>query len=665
MKIPINKERQDLLMVKSIKEMQDLTKKLMAADIAYYKYDAPVMTDREYDAMYDELLKLEKITGIVLSGSPTQKTSGEVLESLTQVRHTRPMLSVQKTKSIEDIAKFIGGMKSVITWKLDGLSLVLRYENGQLIQALTRGGDGGMTGEDVTHAVRVMTNVPLSIPYADPFEVRGEGIISWANFNLVNDTSGESYAHPRNMVAGGIRRLDASKTKTQKLEFFAFELVSGSVATKSGQLDILGENGFGVVPNQIISAEISDQRINEIIKSFKPGIFNYPVDGLIVEYDDLEYGASLGATGHHENRLIAFKWEDQLHETTFLGLELATTRTGMVSLTGVFEDTIIDGTTVNRAYLHNLNILDRLNLGVGDRILVYKANQIIPQIADNLTRSGTLEYPQKCPCCGHELAIQTSDSGTRLFFCENLSCPAKLVRKFVHFCSKSRMDIPDLSEKRLEVFINSGWIKNFGDLYDLAKHREAFIATPGFGEKLFERIIKTIDNRRRCQLNQFLSGLGIPMVGRSASRVLSEHFDGDWNKFEQAIKDGFDFTQLQDFGETMHDNIIAWYTDETEGKLWRPLLSHIEFIKNETEDVAINTNNPFAGKTVVATGKLENYSRDGIQEKLLSLGAKPVGSVSKNTDYLIAGENAGSKLAKAQQLGIKILSEKEFESMII
>jgi len=329
----------------------------------------------------------------------------------------------------------------------------------------------------------------------------------------------------------------------------------------------------------------------------------------------------------------------------------------------MFDDVVIDGTTVNRAYLHNLDILDRFSLGIGDRVKIYKANQIIPQLAENLTKSGTLTYPEKCPCCGSNLVIHTSESGTRLLYCENLSCPAKLVRKFIHFCSKTRMDIPDLSEKRLEIFINNGWIKNFGDLYELERHREAFIAMPGFGERLFERLTKSIDARRRCTLNQFIAGLGIPMVGRSAGRTLNAYFKGDWDAFEQAVKDGFDFTRLQDFGRIMHENIYVWYADKEEEKLWRPLLKYITFIK-EKETGSMNTNNPFSSKTVVATGKLQGYTRDGIQMKLLSLGAKPAGAVSKNTDYLIVGEKAGGKLDKARQLGVTILTEAQFEAML-
>jgi DNA ligase (NAD+) len=647
-----------------LQRMKELIPIINEADIAYYKYDAPIMTDREYDLLYNELLELEKLTGIVLSNSPTQKVSGETLESLVQVRHTRPMLSAEKTKSIDTIADFVGEKAVIVSWKLDGLTLVLRYGNGKLMQAITRGTEG-MVGEDVTHTAKAFMNVPLEIPCKDSLDVRGEGVISWKNFNKINQEIEVPYTHPRNLAAGAVRRLDAEKSRGQYLEFFAFELINDNsdYNSKHSQLTILAENGFDVVPHVYIKEQAGRDQIDCIIKGFDPGHFDYPVDGLIVEYDDLAYGRSLGETGHHTNRLIGLKWEDKLYDTVFLGLELATTRTGMVSLTGIFADTEIDGTVVNRAYLHNLDIFDKFNLGTGDRVKIYKANMIIPQLAENITRSGTLQYPVECPCCGSRLQIRSSDSGTRLLFCDEPTCPAKLIRKFVHFCSKTRMNIPGISEKTLEKFINNGWVKNFGDLYELEQHREAFVNMPGFGEKLFDKIQKAISNSRNCTLNQLIAGLGIPMVGRAAGRILDSYFNGDWDAFENAILSGFDFTQIQDFGRTLHDNIYSWYADESEAKLWRPLLIHINII-GETGKTSTNANNVFFGKTVVATGKLINYTRDGIQEKLLSLGAKPGSSISKNTDYLIVGENAGSKLDRAHSLGVTTLTESEFEAML-
>lgn len=396
----------------------------------------------------------------------------------------------------------------------------------------------------------------------------------------------------------------------------------------------------------------------------EPKDFAYPVDGLVMEYEDLRYGKSLGATGHHENRLIALKWADELYSTRFRGVELATTRTGMVSITGLFDPISIDGTLVSRAYLHNLDIFDEFQFGIGDEISVYKANMIIPQIADNKTQSNTYMLPMTCPCCGKPLTVKSTSGGTRQLYCGNPHCAAKLVQKFAHFCEKTRMNIEGLSATTLEKLIGHGWVRNFGDLYELEQHREDIVRTEGFGERSFDRLQAAIEKSRRCTLAKFIAGLGIPMVGRHAGRDLDRYFHGSWAEFEAAILNGFDFTQLPDFGETMHNNIYTWYADAQEAKLWRPLLRKIQFETKENLTMETTMNNPFAGKTVVATGKLEHYTRDGIQEKLISLGAHPSGAVSKKTDYLIVGEKAGSKLTKAQQLGVKTLTEQEFEDML-
>lgn len=649
---------------KKINRMYVLVNQLRTADIAYYRDDNPVMTDREYDLLMDELKELETQTGLILSGSPTQTVSGEILEELTPVRHSKPMLSADKTKSVEDLIKFAGKRPVMLSWKMDGLTIVLRYENGQLQQAITRGRDG-IIGEDVTHTVRTFMNVPLTIPTQDAFEVRGEGVISWANFDKINSSLEEPYSHPRNLAAGSVRKLDPNESKKRYLEFFAFELVSDHLErhSKLTQQQLLAGNGFAVVPYVYLDAQGDDQEIRNAIKEFQPKNFGYPVDGLIMEYDDIAYGKSLGATGHHENRLIALKWEDELYETECTGLDIATTRTGMVSLTATFKPVEIDGAMVCRAYVHNLDIFKNLALGVGDKIKVYKANMMIPQIAENLTKSGNIGVPQKCPCCGSTLWIRASSGGTRQLYCENLNCTAKLVQKFTHFCEKTRMNIEGLSTTTLEKFIGHGWIHTFADLYDLEQHREEIIATEGFGVKSYERLQVSIQKSRDCTLAQFIAGLGIPMVGRHAGRDLDRYFHGSWAEFEAAIINGLDFTQLPNFGETMHNNIYTWYADAEEAKLWRPVLKKIRF-KKENNNMEINQNNPFAGKTVVATGKLQNYTRDGIQMKLLSLGAKPGSAVSKNTDYLIVGEKAGSKLTKAQQLGVKTLTEQEFEDML-
>ena len=644
--------------------MLELIEQLNEADIAYYRDDNPVMSDRDYDILMDELKVLEKDTGLVLSNSPTQKVSGEILEELTPVRHTRPMLSADKIKSVDGLIQFAASRDVLLSWKMDGLTLVLRYEDGKLVQAITRGREG-IIGEDVTHTVRTFLNVPLSIPTKESFEVRGEGVISWENFRKINMNLEEPYSHPRNYAAGSVRKLNAGEAKNRLLEFLAFDLVSDYLepTSKIRQQEFLEHNGFSVVPYTYIKAGTSEEMFRNAIRIMEPKTFAYPVDGLIMEYEDIDYGKSLGATGHHENRLIAFKWEDELYDTKFLGVELATTRTGMVSITGIFEPVMIDGTEVSRAYLHNLDIFEKYRFGVGDEIKVYKANMIIPQIAENVTKSGSYMLPQYCPCCGEALTVKTTSGGTRQLFCENTHCAAKLVQKFDHFCEKTRMNIEGLSATTLEKFISKGWIRDFGDLYELEQHREEIINTEGFGVKSYERLQASIEKSRHCTLAKFIAGLGIPMVGRHAGRDLDSYFSGSWEAFEQALRDGFDFTQLPDFGKTMNDNIYQWYADAEEEKLWRPLLNKIDFIK-ENNDMNINTNNPFNGKIVVATGKLENYTRDGIQNKLLELGAHPASSVTKKTDYLIVGEKAGSKLAKAKQLGIKTLTEQEFENMI-
>ena len=649
----------------NLERMRELIERLTEADIAYYKNDAPIMTDLEYDRLTEELASLEHDTGLVLSGSPTQKVSGEILENLAEVRHTKPMLSAGKTKSIEDLIRFAAGRAVLLSWKMDGLTLVLRYEYGKLKQAITRGREG-IIGEDVTHTVRTFRNVPLTIPTKESFEVRGEGVISWESFRRINASLEEPYTHPRNLASGSTRKLDAGEASKRRLEFWAFELVSDYLEPESklAQQQFLQRSGFSVVPYIFLDAGHSGQDIRDTVAGMEPKDFAYPVDGLVMEYEDLRYGKSLGATGHHENRLIALKWADELYSTRFRGVELATTRTGMVSITGLFDPISIDGTLVSRAYLHNLDIFDEFQFGIGDEISVYKANMIIPQIADNKTQSNTYMLPMTCPCCGKPLTVKYTSGGTRQLYCGNPHCAAKLVQKFAHFCEKTRMNIEGLSATTLEKLIGHGWVRNFGDLYELEQHREDIVRTEGFGERSFDRLQAAIEKSRRCTLAKFISGLGIPMVGRHAGRDLDRYFHGSWAEFEAAILNGFDFTQLPDFGETMHNNIYTWYADAQEAKLWRPLLRKIQFETKENLTMETTMNNPFAGKTVVATGKLEHYTRDGIQEKLISLGAHPSGAVSKKTDYLIVGEKAGSKLTKAQQLGVKTLTEQEFEDML-
>ena len=647
-----------------INRMKEIIPVIKEADDAYYKYSNPIMTDFRYDQLWNELKFLEDSTGIILTNSPTQKVSGDILSELTPVQHTKPMLSADKTKSVDDLVKFAAKGPVIISWKMDGLTLVLRYENGEMVQAITRGREG-IIGEDVTHTVKTFLNVPLTIPTKESFEVRGEGVISWENFDKINLGLTEPYSNPRNLASGSTRMLDPNESGKRYLEFYAFDLISDSIErnSKIGQLQFLADNGFDVVPYLYTDAKDSDE-IKSLIETFDPVGFAFPVDGIIMEYDDIGYGKSLGATGHHENRLIALKWEDELFDTQFLGVELATTRTGMVSITAKLAPVEIGGTTVTHAYLHNFDIFNSFKFGIGDTVKVYKANMIIPQIEENVTQSNTYQLPMTCPCCGEPLVVNATSGGTSFLYCNNSECPAKLLQKFVHFCEKTRMNISGLSERTLEKFIGHGWIRNFGDLYELDRHKDEIVNTDGFGEKSYQRLQASIEKSRKCTLDKFIAGLGIPMVGRHAGKIIYDYFDGDWNAFEQAIIDGYDFTALPDFGQTMRANIYTWYADEDEAKIWRPLLDKLEFVK-ENRTMDINKKTVFFGKTIVATGKLENYTRDEIQAKIISLGATPASSVTRKTDYLIVGEKAGSKLTKAQQLGIRTLTEEEFENLLV
>ena len=584
------------------------------------------------------------------------------MDEIHKVLHTKPMLSADKTKSIEDVLRFMNGRPCVLSWKLDGSTMVLRYENGELKQAITRG--DGYAGDDVTHTARVFLNIPIKIKEKEKIEVRGEAVIRWSYFHKINEELADSrYSHPRNLAAGSIGMLDARESKNRCLEFQAFDLVEGpTFQTKAEQLRYMKQLGFQVVEH-VLMKDMSQEQVRRCMENMDPKHYAYPVDGLIVEQNDIAYGKSLGRTGHHENRMIAFKWKDETYETRFRGVELRPTRKGRLSLTGLFDPIEIDGVMVSRATLHNFDVFKRFRLGKGDRVFLIRSNMVIPQLVQNLDQSDTYELPESCPCCGADVVIRKEEN-TRFLYCSNPNCPGALVQKFVHYCHRTRMNIPGLSEATLTKFVNRGWLTIFGDLYELDRYREQMIQENGFGVRSYERLQKSIDSSRKTTLNRFIAALGIHEVGRSAGRIISDYFGGSWTLFEQAIQDGFDFTTLQDFGQTMNDSIYKWYADKQAEALWRPALQHIEFQVKEKEHSIMNNKNVFQGKKIVATGKLAGYTRTEIQDKILSLGATPQSAVSKTTDYLIVGEKAGSKLIKAQQLGVPTLTEEEFEEMI-
>lgn len=647
--------------METTEQMKTYIEQMHAADKAYYNAGNPMLTDYEYDQVFDALKKLEEATGLVLSGSPTHKVSGEVLDELHKVPHTRPMLSADKTKSVDDVIKFIDGRPCVLSWKLDGSTMVLRYEDGELKQAITRG--DGHAGDDVTHTARVFLDIPIKIKEREKIEVRGEAVISWANFKTINEELADGrYSHPRNLAAGSIGMLDAGESKHRCLEFRAFDLVEGpAFQTKAEQLRYMQQLGFHVVEH-VLMENMEEEQIRRCMDDMDPKSYAYPVDGLIIEQNDVAYGKSLGHTGHHENRMIALKWKDEEYETRFRGVELRPTRKGRLSLTGLFDPVEMDGATVSRATLHNFDIFKRFQMGIGDRVLLIRSNMVIPQLVKNMDCSDTYELPETCPCCGADVVLRKEENTTFLY-CSNPRCPGVLVQKFVHYCERTRMNIPGLSEATLTKFVDKGWLTTFGDLYELGRYKDQIIQENGFGSRSFERLQRAIDRSRKTTLNRFIAAMGIHEVGRTAGRAISEYFGGSWLAFEKAIQNKFDFTLLEDFGQTMNDSIYEWYADKQAEALWRPALQHITFTIQKKERQTMNGNSVFQGKKIVATGKLAGYTRTEIQDKILSLGATPQSAVSKTTDYLIVGEKAGSKLAKAQQLGVKVLTEEEFEQM--
>lgn len=653
-------------MMNKIPRIKELINQLKEACKGYYLLDAPIMTDKEYDKLYDELMHLENETKFILSSSPTQKVQGEVLSSLKKIQHTETMLSADKSKDINDIIKFMGDQECVLSWKLDGLTLVLRYNHGKLQQAITRG--GGDEGEDVTHTVKTFSNIPLTIDYKGYLEIRGEGLVSFKDFKIINEEliiqGKDTYESPRNLAAGSVRQLNANITKSRNLIFFAFGIVKCDewFMHKMNQFMFLKSLGFDVVEHVLVTKNEIDSFVR--IFESKLEILPYLTDGLIIEYNDIVYGKVQGSTGHHSKALYAMKWDDDSYETTFRNIELNTTRTGMVSLTAIYDEVDLDGAKNTRASVHNYDIFEEFQFGVGDTLTVYRANGVIPQVEENLTRSGTYKINMECPSCGSKIVIKKPKEA-RFLFCENSRCPSKLVNKFVHFCSRNAMNIDGLSEAGIELFIDKGFLETFDDLYNLERYKDQIIRLEGWGIKSYNKLIEAINNSKRVKVSNFIYALGIPNIGVNGSKILAKHFNNDWFEFEGALCYDFDFTQLQDFGEITNRSLYDWYSNEDERKMWIRLTYILDFIKEEKKEVSSVSDNPFKGCKVYCTGTFASHKKEELKSILEGFGAEFTSGYAKSLDYLIVGSIKGSsKEDKAKKDGVKILTEGEFIKMI-
>lgn len=634
-----------------IERIKELTSELLQHCHNYYVMDAPTISDAEYDRKYDELEKLEHEANFWLVNSPTRKVQGAVLDGFSKVEHTKPMLSAAKTKDINEIKKFIGDKEFYCSYKLDGLTLVVRYQNGKFVQAVTRG--TGIIGEDVTEQAKMISNLPMSIQHNGDLELRGECVVSWHDFRRINESLETPYSHPRNLAAGSLRNLDTNVTKARNLSYVVFECVHGiGKDNKWEKLDDIQRMGFEVVCGARCG-------VDKCVEVLKPELYEYPVDGLIFEFNSEMYSKSLESTSHHEGCRMALKWADNTYETTLLDVEWNPTRTGLISPVAVFKPVDLDGAITTRATLHNLSIIKQLELGIGDTLTIYRSNMVIPKVDDNLTRSNTLVIPDKCPCCGANTIVKDTDN-SKVLMCPNPDCTTKKIAQFTHFVSRKCMNIDGLSEATLEKFISLGYINDFKSIYHLSDHHEELVKLDGFGKKSVEKLLLAIEKSRNVKLENFIAALGIDGIGLSASKTISQHFNGDVCAVLDAYDQGFDWTELPDFGDVMAKNLNGFF--ETNIGYVYELSKEMNFIKQESKSV---NNNPFNGKSVCVTGKLNHFTRDSINEKIAALGAKAVGSVSKKTDYLITNEQSGSsKYKKAIELDVPIITEEEFLTML-
>lgn len=645
-------------------KMQGLVDILNQASKAYYQDGNEIISNYEYDRLYDELVQLEQETGIRMSNSPTVTVGYEVLSELPKERHEQPMLSLDKTKEISGLVDFIQDKKGILSWKLDGLTVVLTYENGELVKAVTRG--NGEIGEVITNNAKVFKNVPLKIAYSGKMVLRGEAVIRYSDFEKINasiEDVAAKYKNPRNLCSGSVRQLSNEITANRNVYFYAFALIQAEAVEFDNslqcQFEWMKSQGFDVVEYREVSAETMEEAVGYFSESIED--YDIPSDGLVLMFDDIAYGVSLGRTSKFPRNGIAFKWADETAKTRLLTIEWSASRTGLINPIAVFEPVELEGTTVSRASIHNVSVAEGLALGIGDEIEVFKANMIIPQIARNLTKSGLNTVPEDCPVCGEKTVIK-EDNGFKFLYCINPECPAKKIKKFAHFVSRNAMNIDGLSEETLEKFVDSGYIHEFADIYHLSRFEEEIVGTKGFGRKSFDKYMAAIDSSRNTECYRVINGLGILNVGLTNAKMLCREFHNDIDKLIHATEE--ELTGIDGIGEVIAGSFVQYFRDENNMQEFQNLLQELT-IKREEESG--QENEMISGKVFVITGSLNTFSnREELKLLIENLGGKVTGSVSSKTDYLINNDamSSSSKNKKASELGVQIITEEDFRAFL-
>ena len=646
-----------------LQRIKELTKILTEAGKAYYQENREIMSNFEYDKLYDELSALERETGIVLAGSPTVTVGYESVQELPKERHEQPMLSLDKTKDVEALKSFVGEQKALVSWKLDGLTIVLTYRDGGLFKAVTRG--NGEVGEVITGNARVFENIPLSIPYKGEVILRGEAVISYSDFVKINEEIEDvdaKYKNPRNLCSGSVRQLNNEITAARHVNFYAFSLVKAEGVdfknSRKEQFAWMQKQGFCVVEHRIVTGEDVPEDVEWFARRIQE--YDIPSDGLVVVYDDIAYGQSLGTTAKFPRDSIAFKWKDEIRNTHLLEIEWSPSRTGLINPVAIFEPVELEGTTVSRASVHNLSIMKALELGIQDEIQVYKANMIIPQIAENLTRSGNVKIPETCPVCGGATHIQKANDVETLY-CTNEECQAKKLKLFTLFVSRNALNIDGLSEATLEKFIGRGFIHEFADIFELDKHREEIVEMEGFGIKSYENLMAGIAEAQKTTQPRLLYGLGIPNVGVANAKMICKAFQYNLGKIRSA--DAEELAAVDGIGPVIGKTVAEYFASEKNSSMLDRLLEKLEI---EIPDIEASEQ-VFAGMNFVITGSVQHYSnRNELKSLIEEKGGKVTGSVTSKTTYLINNDAASSssKNKKAKALGIPIISEEDFMKML-